>query len=409
MKKVSDIHAIKIIFFITACYVGLWSIRIPTIKDQLFTDYIGIGLIMLSFAIGSILAMIFANLLILKTSTKTILTFTLIAEGCLWLPVPFIEDLWLFMIFSFIFGMSYGAFEIACNVYASNLEIREKKSMMSGFHAFWSMGVLIGALITGVLLEWNYSFISNILIYILVLLPLSLYFVLCLENQTDHNIEEGSKKNIFFIWPTIIFLLAIISMANALTEGSVDAWGALYMRDFVKGSGYEVSVATISFNIFMVLGRLSGDWLRDKIGVFCLIILLFLSTIFSLIILINFNMFLNYSWIEEFLQVTIDTIPRFQFLTPNLLLAAIAFSFLGFGASSIVPIAYSIVGKIKGIDSGVGITIISIAVYGTFIGAPASLGFIANNYGINNIFVPMLIIFMILIIPISFYRKKFLI
>ena len=42
MKKVSDIHAIKIIFFITACYVGLWVIRIPTIKDQLQTDYIGV-------------------------------------------------------------------------------------------------------------------------------------------------------------------------------------------------------------------------------------------------------------------------------------------------------------------------------------------------------------------------------
>ena len=89
--------------------------------------------------------------------------------------------------------------------------------------------------------------------------------------------------------------------------------------------------------------------------------------------------------------------------------AVIGFSLLGIGASSIVPIAYSLAGKIKGIDSGVGITIISIAVYGTFIGAPASLGFIANNYGINNIFLPMLVIFIILILPIIFYRKKFLI
>ena len=73
------------------------------------------------------------------------------------------------------------------------------------------------------------------------------------------------------------------------------------------------------------------------------------------------------------------------------------------------PIAYSIAGKIEGIDSVVGITIISIAVYGTFIGAPASLGYIANNYGINNIFIPMLIVFIILLLPISIYRKKFLI
>ena len=381
MKKISDIHAIKIIFFITACYVGLWVIRIPTIKDQLLTDYVGIGYIMLSFAIGSILAMIFANSLLLKTSTKTVLTFTLIAEGCLWLPVPFIQEIWLFIIFSFIFGMSYGAFEIACNVYASNLELREKKSMMSGFHAFWSLGVLIGSLITSLLLEWNYSFIFNILLYVTILLPISLYFVSCLEIQSNQKNETTSKKNIFFIWPIIIVLLALISMANALTEGSVDAWGALYMRDFINVDGFKIGLATLSFNIFMVIGRLSGDWIRDKIGVLIFIISLFLTTIVSLFILLNFD---------------------------NVYSSIIGFSLLGIGASSIVPIAYSLAGKIKGVDSGVGITIISIAVYGTFVGAPASLGYIANNYGINFIFVPMIIVFVILLIPIGLFRKKFL-
>ena len=380
MKKISDIHAIKIIFFITACYVGLWVIRIPTIKDQLLTDYVGIGYIMLSFAIGSILAMIFANSLLLKTSAKTVLTFTLIAEGCLWLPVPFIQEIWLFIIFSFIFGMSYGAFEIACNVYASNLELREKKSMMSGFHAFWSLGVLIGSLITSLLLEWNYSFIFNILLYVIILLPISLYFVSCLEIQSNQKTETANKKNIFFIWPIIIVLLALISMANALTEGSVDAWGALYMRDYINVNGFKIGLATLSFNIFMVIGRLSGDWIRDKIGVLIFIISLFLITIVSLFILLNFD---------------------------NVYSSIIGFSLLGIGASSIVPIAYSLAGKIKGIDSGVGITIISIAVYGTFVGAPASLGYIANNYGINFIFAPMIIVFVILLIPIGIFRKKF--
>ena len=382
MKKVSDILAIKIIFFITACYVGLWVLRIPTIKDQLQTDYVGVGYIMLSFALGSIFAMTFANAFILKTSTKSIITFTLIAEGCLWLPIPFIQELWIFIIFSFIFGMSYGAFEIACNVYASNLEVREKKSMMSGFHGFWSLGVLFGSLITSLLLELNYSFIFNILLYVFILLPISLYFVLCLESEVETKSKDSIQRNIFFIWPLLIFLLALIAMANALTEGSVDSWGALYMRDFIKVDGFYIGLATLSFNIFMVIGRFSGDWVRDKIGVFLLILILFSLTIISLIILTNFN---------------------------SLFSSVVGFSLLGIGASSIVPTAYSLAGKIEGIDSGVGITIISIAVYGTFVGAPASLGFIANNYGINNIFIPMLIIFIILILPISFYRKKFLI
>ena len=152
---------------------------------------------MLSFAIGSIVAMIFANALILKTSTKSILTCTLIAEGCLWLPVPFIQELWLFMVFSFIFGMSYGAFEIACNVYASNLEVREKKSMMSGFHAFWSLGVLIGSFITSFFLQWEISILKNILIYIVIMLPINLWFSFKLLE--DNKSSPTDKKNIFFL------------------------------------------------------------------------------------------------------------------------------------------------------------------------------------------------------------------
>ena len=52
MKFINDIIATRLLFFIMAFYVGLWTIRIPTIKDQITTDYFGIGLIMATFAIG---------------------------------------------------------------------------------------------------------------------------------------------------------------------------------------------------------------------------------------------------------------------------------------------------------------------------------------------------------------------
>ena len=68
MKKVNDILACRALFFIMAFYVGLWTIRIPTIKDQIQSDYLGIGFIMATFAIGSIIAMVFANQIIRKSS-----------------------------------------------------------------------------------------------------------------------------------------------------------------------------------------------------------------------------------------------------------------------------------------------------------------------------------------------------
>ena len=169
-------------------------------------------------------------------------------------------------------------------------------------------------------------------------------------------------------------------MANSLTEGSVDSWGALYMNDYIQVSGFKVGLATISFNIFMVIGRVYGDWVRDKIGVFKLLLVLLFLTILSLVILINFN---------------------------SIISSILGFGILGIGASSIVPIAFSMAGKIKGIDSGVGITIISVAVYATFMGAPASLGFLANAYGVNNVFSPILLIFILLLIPIILFKKEF--
>ena len=377
MKIINDIIAIRLLFFIMAFFVGLWTIRIPTIKDQINTDYFGIGLVMATFAIGSIIAMIFANKIIKTSSCRTVLLFTSIIQALLWLPTPFIPSLEAFMIFSFIFGLCYGSFEISCNLYASNLEKREKKSMMSVFHAFWSLGVLSGSIATSFFLEWNISLLKNVLVYVIILLPINIFIVLRLEEDQIEN-TNNNKQSIFFIWPFIIFVLALIAMVNALTEGSVDSWGALYMRDFIKVDGFQIGLATVSFNIFMVIGRLSGDWIRDRIGVYNLLIILFLTSILSLYILFTYN---------------------------SVFAAMAGFALLGIGGSAIVPIAYSLAGKVDGIDSGAAIAIVSIAVYGTFMGAPATLGIIANSYGVNSIFFPILIIFLF-ILPIIFASKK---
>ena len=128
MKIIDDIMATRLLFFIMAFFVGLWTLRIPTIKDQINTDYLGIGLVMATFAIGSIIAMIFANNVIKMSSTRAVLLYTSILQAVLWLPTPFITSLQTFMTFSFIFAnLCYGSFEISCNLYASNLEKERKK------------------------------------------------------------------------------------------------------------------------------------------------------------------------------------------------------------------------------------------------------------------------------------------
>ena len=152
INKINDAISCRALFFIISFYIGLWTIRIPSIKDQLHTDYVGIGYILGTFAFGSILVMIFANEILKKFPSKVAISFSGIMQGTLWILVPFITELNIFMIFSFIFGCCYGIFEVAINLQASNIEKREKKSMMSGFHAFFSLGLLSGSFCTSILL-----------------------------------------------------------------------------------------------------------------------------------------------------------------------------------------------------------------------------------------------------------------
>ena len=80
---------------------------------------------------------------------------------------------------------------------------------------------------------------------------------------------------------------------------------------------------------------------------------------------------------------------------------------MGLGISNIIPLAYSMAGKIKDIDSAVGITIISISAYGVFMIAPALLGLIANYFGISYVFFPMIFLFIICLLVLFLSKKLF--
>jgi MFS family permease len=282
------------------------------------------------------------------------------------------------LIFSALFGCCYGIFEVIINLQASIIEKRYQKSMMSSFHGFFSLGVLTGAFITSIFVEYQIHFFINVICYVIILAPIILICALTLVEEKEQ--DKKKEQSIFFLWPLLLFILVLLSITDALTEGGIDSWGSLYMRDFIKVEGFQIGLATISFNIFMVIGRFTGDRVKDILGVYSFLILLVSLSLIGITILLNFN---------------------------TLILAIIGFAIVGYGSSSIVPICYSLSASIKGVDSTVGITIISIAIYGVFMIAPTIMGYIANNFGINYVFSPIVVMFIISMVIILIFKKEF--
>ncbi len=375
--NINEIHACKALFFSISFFVGLWTVRIPDIKDQIGTDYQGMSFLFVIFSLGSISTMVIAPKVIQNFSSKSIGLLTGSVISLLWILIPFVSSFYQMAILSFIFGSSYGVIEIVLNLQATSLEKKYQKPIMSGIHAFWSIGLLAGSFATSVFLEYKISLLINSLVFIGLIFPLIFFGSLTLKNA---NTSQQSFSAIFFKWPKIVLILIIFSTTCVFLEGGTDSWGALYMRDYLLANGFNIGIAAIAFNGAMVLGRLTGDNLRSIFGIYnFLFISIVLSLIGSIIIFISSSIFIS----------------------------ILGFILAGFGVSSVVPICYTLVSRIDNLDQTVGVTLITIAVYGNFTIAPPLLGYTANLLGVQYVYLPISILFLVCT-ALIFFNKKIL-
>ena len=137
------------------------QVRIPDIKDQIGTDYNGMSYLFVIFSIGSILTMVLAPKIIQNFSVKLIVLFSGSMISFLLLFIPFVSSYLEMSFFTFLFGTTYGIFEVVLNLQATSLEKKFERPIMSGIHAFWSIGLLSGSFLTSIFLEYEISFFIN--------------------------------------------------------------------------------------------------------------------------------------------------------------------------------------------------------------------------------------------------------
>ena len=94
-------------------------------------------------------------------------------------------------------------------------------------------------------------------------------------------------------------------------------------------------------------------------------------------------------------------------LSSSLTFAIIGFIIAGFSVSSIIPICYTFGSSIENVNPTVGITIITIGVYGVFMIAPPALGYVADIFGIEFVYTPMLILFLMASMIVIMQKKLF--
>ncbi|OOG52538.1 MFS transporter [Rhodanobacter sp. B05] len=341
-------RATRWIFLVSGVGMASWAPMVPEVKARLGLDDASLGLVLLAFGGGSMLSMPLVGVLAHRYGNCRVISVAGLLL-CLAIPVLAIVPNVLTLAATLLyFGAMLGAVDVAMNAHAVEVERRDGRALMSGFHGLFSIGGLVGAALMSALLALGLP-LSIDAVAIALLLAL---IVLSQRGNLLSHVDDGAKQPIRFRPPRgLVLLLGVLCFVSFLAEGSMLDWSAVLLRDFRGFSAASAGIGYACFSVAMAAGRLAGDWVIARLGP------VWTVRVGASLAAAGFLLAAMAPW------------------SPASLLG---FVLIGLGASNIVPVMFSAAGRLPGSAPAISIATVTTLGYAGLLSGPALIGFVAH-------------------------------
>ncbi|MCC5466169.1 MFS transporter [Pelosinus baikalensis] len=358
----------RVAFFIAGFGISAWAPLIPYAKDRLGIDEGVLGLLLLCLGAGSIITMPIAGALAARFGCRLMIGAATVLI-CASLPfLAMVASVPALVIVLLIFGAAIGAVDVVVNIQAVIVEKASGKAMMSGFHGLWSVGGFVGAGGVSGLLWMGVSPLVAVLCVIVVIVGLLLTFG---RHLLPYGTED--KDGPLFVLPKgIVLFIGFLCFIVFLAEGSMLDWSAVFLTSL---RGVDFSQAGLGYSLFsvtMMIGRLSGDRIVQKFGGKQILIFGGICAASGIAIAI---------------------------FIPTWIASLIGFGLVGLGASNIVPVLYSVLGRQKVMPANLAVSAVTTLGYSGILVGPALIGAIAHITSLSFAF--LIVAAMLLIVTAS--------
>ncbi|MDC1414538.1 MFS transporter, partial [Amylibacter sp.] len=269
--------ATRLAFFAAGFSMGCCAPFFPFVKENVSADKSQFGVLLLCLGIGAIIAMPITGILSAKRGSKPMVLLGGLSMVVLLPILVVVNSPIILALMLFLFGAALGTLDVAMNVHGVEVEQIEKRSLMSNFHAQFSIGGLVGAALMTIFLSFGMPLLLSSII------ASSITFFAMILTIKRLLIVNSVKQSKFMFPKGVVLLLAIFAAIIFLVEGAVVDWGALLIIDLELTPIKSAGVGYILFSIAMVIARLLGDKIIDIIGEFKVLILGVITTIFGIL------------------------------------------------------------------------------------------------------------------------------
>jgi MFS family permease len=338
----------SIYFFISGFGYSTWASRIPSVQQHLHLNEAQLGAVLLCMPVGLIITLPFTGKLLGHFESRIIMVVGAIVFNLL-LGLPgFLANTLQLVLVLFCFGSARNLMNLSLNTQAVDVQALYSRSILTTMHGIWSLAGFAGAGLGYLMVLFNVSTRWHLLGVSLILVAVT---IICFPYTLEKKPVPQEKKPVFSLPDKQMMKFALICFGSMACENIMYDWSGIYFLKVIHSSKAASIGAYVIYMVMMTIGRFGGDKLVGAIGI---------------------KRLLFYSgWlIFSGLMVVV--------LLPYQIIASVGFAMVGLGVSCIVPLVFSMAGKVKNVNTGQSLAAVSTIGYLGFLLVPPMVGFIAQ-------------------------------
>jgi predicted MFS family arabinose efflux permease len=372
-------RGVTLIFFVYGGALATWVSRIPLIKQDLDLDTAQLSVALLGSPLGLILATQLVSALVKRWTSATVTRWAAVAACAAMILPSFAWNLGSLAGSLFLLGMSLGALDIAMNTQGVAIERGYARPIMSGIHAMYSVGVLVGAsagaLAAHLHVEPRLHFTAAA-VCLATLGVIGSRSLLGAQADTTPDIDgapDGGHRRARLARHPSLIVVGVIAFCCLFAEGTVDDWSGVYLHEDQGASLGLAPLGAAACGIGMAIGRFAGDAIIARLGR--------PGTLWRAALIAGAGMTL-------------------AVLAPAPEIAIAGYGVLGLGVATIVPIAFTLAGNTDAVAPAWAISRVTTLGYAGLFSSPPFVGLVAQHTGLATaLAIPAVLL--LLIAPLS--------
>ena len=346
--------------------------RFPEIVEGLGLSRSAFGQAVAAASVGALVAGLAASWLISRLTSAKVASLGMLVVALALLGAGLARSWLVLAICLLVVGGTDSIVDVAQNAHGLRVQRRWGASIVTSFHASWSLGAVLGAAMGQALAGAGVGLGTHMMLTAVVLLvlstgPLLAGWFLPGHDRADREPDEikefdnasavrpaTSPRRVGPVTILVLLVVGLLCAASMFPEDVAMNWSSLLLSEQGAGAGH-VGLGLVALQGTMIVGRLVGDRIIDAVGQRAVI-----------------------AWGGALVTLGMSIALLLSSVPGTLLGMAIS----GAGCAVAVPVTYSAADDVEGLPPGLGLTIVSWLARLAGLLAPPVVGRLGDDHGL---------------------------